>query len=268
MPVLEPIIIAVSFGMASCLLWLGAAVAHLATTRPIPVSMALTLVAALLATCGLWWPGHALTADTTLGSSDLLNMLPALLLVLCAGATGALAREGKKVWVLFGLLAVLLAAYFHAMLAAPGWFRLARTAGGVGAGAAFITLCASLVGAQLRYGTSRGGPVLRVAAALLAAATVCAGAVISVSPGTSATLVWTELLMLVGLIGVAAVLCVVLGQGSAAATRSTGPLREVPYRSCAPTSAAHKVMNAAPAPTPPAVRAKRNQPGAASIAWK
>ena len=216
MPVLEPIIIVVSFGLASCLLWLGAEVAHLATTRPMPVSLALTLVAALLAACGLWWPGHALTADTTRTSNDLVNMLPALLLVVCAGATRALADGRKKVWVLIGLVAMLMSAYLHAMLAAPGWFRLARTAGGIGAGAALIMLCAALMGAQLRYGTSRGGPVLRVAAALVAAAIVCAGAVVSAAPGAAFALVWTELLMLIGLIGVAAVLCVVLGQGSAA----------------------------------------------------
>ena len=216
MPVLEPIIIVVSFGLASCLLWLGAEVAHLATTRPMPVALALTLVAALLAACGLWWPGHALTADTTRTSNDLVNMLPALLLVVCAGATRALADGRKKVWVLIGLVAMLMSAYLHAMLAAPGWFRLARTAGGIGAGAALIMLCAALMGAQLRYGTSRGGPVLRVAAALVAAAIVCAGAVVSAAPGAAFALVWTELLMLIGLIGVAAVLCVVLGQGSAA----------------------------------------------------
>ena len=216
MPVLEPIIIFASFGLASCLLWLGAEVAHLAAVRPMPVSLALTLVAVLLAACGLWWPGHALAADTTRGSNDLLNLLPALLLVVCTGATNALAGGSKKVWVLIGLVAMLMAAYLHAMLAAPGWFRLARTASGVGAGAALITLCAALLGAQLRYGTSRAGPVLRVAAALVAAATVCAGAVVSAAPGTTATLVWTELLMLGGLVGVAAVLCVVLGQGSAA----------------------------------------------------
>ena len=215
MPVLEPFIIVVSFSLASCLLWLGAAMSHLAATRPMPISLALMLVAALLAACGLWWPGHALTAGAAQGAHDLVNMLPALLLVVCAGATAALAGGRKKVWVLVGIVATLMAAYLHAMLAAPGLFRLARTASGIGAGAALITLCAALLGAQLRYGSSRIGPVLRLAAVLVAAATVCAGAFVSVPLGAGFTLVWTELLMLVGLIGVAAVLCVVLGQGSA-----------------------------------------------------
>ena len=215
MPVLEPFIIVVSFSLASCLLWLGAAMSHLAATRPMPISLALMLVAALLAACGLWWPGHALTAGAAQGAHDLVNMLPALLLVVCAGATAALAGGRKKVWVLVGIVATLMAAYLHAMLAAPGLFRLARTASGIGAGAALITLCAALLGAQLRYGSSRIGPVLRLAAVLVAAATVCAGAFVSAPPGSGFTLVWTELLMLVGLIGVAAVLCVVLGQGSA-----------------------------------------------------
>ena len=96
MPVLEPIIIFASFGLASCLLWLGAEVAHLAAVRPMPVALALTLVAALLAACGLWWPGHALAADTTRGSNDLLNLLPALLLVVCTGATNEIGRASCR----------------------------------------------------------------------------------------------------------------------------------------------------------------------------
>ncbi|MEO8805967.1 MAG: EAL domain-containing protein [Burkholderiaceae bacterium] len=214
MPVLEPIILIVSFGLAACLLWLGAELAYLATTRPMPVSLALTLVAALLAAGGLWWPGHAFPVDATRGAQDLVNVVPALLLAVCAGATGALVGSAHRAWALVSVVCLLMAAYLHAMLAAPGLFRLARTAGGVGAGAALITLCVALVASQLRYGAARGGPVLRVAAVLVAAATVCVGAFVSAAPMGARTLVWTELLMLGGLIGLAAVLRLVLGQGS------------------------------------------------------
>ncbi len=216
MPVLDPIIVFVSFGVATCLLWLGAEVAHLATRRTMPISVALTLVAAALASCGLWWPGHVMATVATDRSNDLVNTLPALLLVVCSGATSALVRGRKKWWMLIGLLAMLMAAYLHAMMAAPGWFRLTRTADGVGTGAALIMLCAALIGAQLRYGTLRGGPVLRVAAALVAAAVVCVGAVVSARHGAAVTMVWTEWLMLGGLISMAAVLCLVLGQGNTA----------------------------------------------------
>ena len=215
MPVPEPILIAVSFCLASGLLWLGAEMATLASTRPMPVSVALTVVAALLAACGLWWPGHALPAEGLRSTNDLLNALAALLLAVCAGATGARANGSNKVWGLVGVVFMLMAAYGHAMLAAPGLFRLARTAGDVGAGAALITLCAALVGAQLRYGMARSGPVLRIAAVLVAAAIVCLGAVMSAGPVTAGALVWTELLMLCVLLGVASVLRVVLGQSSA-----------------------------------------------------
>ena len=215
MPALEPIILVVSFGLAACLLWLGAEMAHLATTRPMPVSLALNFVALLLVACGLWWPGHAFPVDATRGAQDLINVLPALLLAVCAGATGALVGSAHRAWALVGVVCLLMAAYLHAMLAAPGLFRLARTAGGVGAGVALITLCVALVGAQLRYGAARSGPVLRLAAVLVAAATVCVGAFVSAAPMGVRTLVWTELLMLGGLIGLAAVLRLVLGQSGA-----------------------------------------------------
>jgi diguanylate cyclase len=211
----EPVVIVLSFGLASSLLWLAAETAALAATRPMPVCAALTGVAALLAACGLWWPGYALPADAARGTGTLLNALPALLLALCAGATGAFASGRRKLWVIVGVVFLLMAAYGHAMLAAPGLFRLARTAGGVGAGAALITLCAALVAAQLRFGNARSGPVLRVAAVLVAAAVTCLGAFVSAAPLSAATPVWAELLMLGGLIAVASVLRLVLGQGSA-----------------------------------------------------
>lgn len=214
MPFFEPAIIVVSFGLASGLLWLATETAALAAGRQRLVSVALTSVAALLAACGLWWPGHLLPADPARGTASLLNALPALLLAVCAGVTGALASGRRKFLVIVGVVFMLMAAYGHAMLAAPGLFRLARTAGGLGAGAALVTLCAALVAAQLRYGNARSGPVLRVAAVLVAAAVTCLGAFVSAAPLSAATLVWTELLMLGGLIAVASVLRLVLGQGS------------------------------------------------------
>ncbi len=222
---LEPIVIVLGFALASCLLWLGAEMAHQALARPLPTALALNVVATLLAAGGLWWPGHALPADATGGVNDLFNVLPALLLALCAGVSGALINGRKKVWVMVAVVFMLMAAYLHAMFAAPGLFRLARSASGVGAGAALITLCAALVGAQLRYGTARGGPVLRIGAVLVAAATVCVGAFVSAAPVGAGTLVWTDLLMLGGLIGVAAVLRLVLGQGHGAGTELETPLR-------------------------------------------
>ncbi|MDP3820677.1 MAG: bifunctional diguanylate cyclase/phosphodiesterase [Burkholderiales bacterium] len=215
MPFFEPALIVASFGLASGLLWLATETAALAAGRPRSVAVALTSVAALLAACGLWWPGHLLPADPARGTATLLNALPALLLAVCAGVTGALASGRRKFLVIVGVVFMLMAAYGHAMLAAPGLFRLARTAGGLGAGAALVTLCVALVAAQLRYGNARSGPVLRVAAVLVAAAVTCLGAFVSAAPLSAATLVWTELLMLGGLIAVASVLRLVLGQGSA-----------------------------------------------------
>ena len=223
MPYFEPVIIAVAFGLASSLLWLGVEMAALAATRAMPVSLALTSVAALLAACGLWWPGHLLPADAARGTVTLLNVLPAFVLAVCAGMTGAWATGRRKLWVIVGVVFMLMAAYGHAMLAAPGLFRLARTAGGLGAGAALATLCAALVAAQLRYGNARSGPVLRVAAVLVAAAVTCLGAFVSAAPLSAAVVVWTELLMLGGLIAVASVLRLVLGQGGA--TELEAPVR-------------------------------------------
>ena len=216
MQFLEPALIALSFGLAAGLLWLATETAALAAGRPRPVAVALTSVAVLLAACGLWWPGHLLPADAARGTTTLLNALPALLLAVCAGATGTFASGRRQFLVLVGVVFMLMAAYGHAMLAAPGLFRLARTAGGLGAGAALVVLCAALVAAQLRYGNARSGPVLRVAAVLVAAAVTCLGAFVSAAPLSAATPVWTELLMLGGLIALASVLRLVLGQGSAA----------------------------------------------------
>jgi diguanylate cyclase len=214
MPLFEPIIIVVSFAMCSCLLWLGVETAQLSATRPMP--LALNLVAALLVAAGLWWPGHAMPIDSTYTANDVLNVLPALLLALCSGATGAMINGHKKVWMMLGVVCMLMAAYLHAMLAAPGLFRLARNAEGLGAGAALITLCAALVVAQLHYDMARGGRVLRIAAVLLAAASVCVGAFVSAAPLGQARVAWADWLVLGGLIGVATVLRLVLGQSSGA----------------------------------------------------
>ena len=221
MAAFEPILIVVSFSVAAGLLWLGAEMAAIAATRPAPLSFALAGVAALLATCGLWWPGQAMPADAAAGVARglgvLSSWLPALLLVACAGATGALANGRKKIGVGVGIVLTLMAAYGHAMLAAPGIFRLAQTTGGVGAGAVSVTLCAALIGAQLRFGNARSGPVLRIAAILVAAATTCLGAAVSAGPsGAGGWPGWSELLMLSGLIAVASVLRLVLGHGSPA----------------------------------------------------
>ncbi len=212
----EPVIIVVSFALSSGLLWLATETAALAAGRPQPVAVALMGVAALLAACGLWWPGHLLPADSGRGTGTLLNALPALLLAVCAGATGSWATGRRTFLVIVGVVVMLMAAYGHAMLAAPGLFRLARTAGGLGAGVALLALCAALIAAQLRYGESRGGPVLRLAAVLVAGAITCLGAFVSAAPVSAAVVVWTELLMLGGLIGVASVLRLVLRQGAGA----------------------------------------------------
>ena len=221
METIDPLLILAAFGVTSALLWLGAELAGLALARPLPLSVALGVAALMLAACGLWWPGHLLPVDVasaaSKGPASLTAWLPALLLAACAGATGTLIRSRSKLWVIAGVLLTLMAAYGHAMLEAPGVFRLSHTAGVFGAGAVLLTLCAALVAAQLPLPPEHGGRVFRIAGVLVAAATGVFAAAVSAGPAAAAAApIWHELLMLVALIGVAAVLRVVLRQAASA----------------------------------------------------
>jgi diguanylate cyclase len=216
MDALEPSLIAASFLLAATLLWLASELGLLVSTRPLRLAVPLAGVALMLGACGLWWPGHAMPVDgpavAARGLSALLTWLPALLLAVCAGATGLLAQGRNKIWVVAGAMLTLMAAYGHAMLTAPGLFRLSQTTSVFGAGAALLALSAALIVVQLPLRNARRGRLLRIGAILVAAATVSLGAAVSAGPASAAGgLVWPEVLMLAGLIGIAAVLRGVLG---------------------------------------------------------
>jgi diguanylate cyclase len=206
-----------SFAVSAALLWLSAEVGAAASARPLPIALALLAVAVGLAGCGLWWPTHAMRAQDSesalRGVQMLLPWVPALLLAALACAAGALLARGRRSWAAVVVLTMPVAAYVHAMLSAPGVFRLAQAPGWVGAGTLTLMLSAALLLTQLPLGDSRRARSVRRGAGVVTAALVGLAAVISVpTGGVAAGAFGAEWLVVAGLIGIGSVLVVVLSQ--------------------------------------------------------
>ena len=218
-----------SFAVSAALLWLSAEVGAAALARPLPMSLALLAVAVGLAGCGLWWPTHAMRAQDAesalRGVQMLLAWVPALLLAALACGVGALLARGRRPWAGVAAMAMPVVAYVHAMLSAPGVFRLAQAPGWLGAGSLTLLLSAALLLTQLQLGESRRARSLRRGAGVVTAALACLAAAISVpASGVSPGAFGPEWLVAAGLIGIASVLVVVLRHSTVPETY-TRPVR-------------------------------------------
>jgi diguanylate cyclase len=204
-----------SFAASAALLCVAAELGAAATARPRLLAWALLAVAVLLAAVGLWWPTRTLRVQEAVSAlratQDLLPWLPVVALAALACAVGALFDRGRRGVALAVAVAMPVAAYFHAMLSAPGIFRLAQTPGWLGAGALTLALSAALVLTQVRIPGVRRAHSLRHGAGIVAAALATAAAAISVP--ASGALPWAfgiDWLVVAGLLGIAAVLVIAL----------------------------------------------------------
>ena len=206
-----------SFAVSAGLLWLAAEIGAALASRPRPIALALTAVVVVLAGSGLWWPTHAMRAPdadaAARGLQMLLAWLPALGLATLACAVAALVDRGLRPGAVFAAVAMPALAYVHAMLSAPGVFRLAQGPGWLGAGTLTLGLSAALVLSQLRVFESRHARSLRRGGGIVAAALACLAAAVSVPAAGGVAMPMAfgpEWLVVIGLIGISAVLTVVL----------------------------------------------------------
>jgi diguanylate cyclase (GGDEF)-like protein len=156
----------------------------------------------------------------------MLAGVPALMLAALGAVTTWLLQRRRWAAAIAAGVATLLAAYAHAMLSVPGVFALARWGEPVGAGVALLALAVSVAALHLRLPNPRWACVARQAAALAAASVLtlaCASA-----PGLADAVrlpVWTELVGIVALAGVAGALLLVLPQPGGEAEVVARPLR-------------------------------------------
>jgi diguanylate cyclase (GGDEF)-like protein len=157
----------------------------------------------------------------------LLPWLPAGVLAAIACTVGVLWKRGLRPWAGMVAVAMPAAAYVHTMFSMPGVFRLAQAPGWLGAGTLTLALSAALIATQIPLGNLRLARALRAVGSMVVAVLACVGAAISVtatevaagSPGP-------EWLVILGLIGIGAVLLVVLRQaGSGVPERQARPVR-------------------------------------------
>ncbi len=203
------------FLISAVLLWLGAEIFAAARLRPRLMSRRLKTCAVLLATCGLWWPGHFLAPVDAAGNDTfgipLVAGALALALALLAGAT-AVAATRKILPAFFGLAALtLLVAYGHSVFATPGLFRATQAAGVWGPAIAVFVLAAALVCIALEIKPSRKLRIARVAGALSAAGLLTLAASVPGDPGAMFSPAWPEALLLIGLIAVTLIMLEALG---------------------------------------------------------
>jgi diguanylate cyclase len=209
MVALDPLLMAVSFLLATGLMWLGSELAVTPLTRPqpyVPVATGCALLA-----CGLWWPGYVVASATGAYAADELKALyaslPCLVLAVCVGVTGALARHKQTMGVVVGALVTLIAAYGHTAFTAPGLLRSSPSAGGMSAGVLLLLLCTALVLAQWPWQGVHRGRAVRALAACVAATGLCWGAALSAeAPLQDHWFFWTELVGLCVLLAVAGAL--------------------------------------------------------------
>ncbi len=207
-----------SFAVCATLLWLAGELAVAAPARPPRVTRALLAMAVVLSACALWWPVHALRAAGVAGQSVagwqwLWPTLPALLLAGLAAVVGGLWNSGQRAAAGLAAIGLPIAGYLHAMLSAPGIFRIVDAPRWLGVGTLTLALSIGLVLAHLELDGTRFARMLRVVGALIAAAVGCIGVALSVPVSEAARwIVGPEWLMMTGLIALAAVLWMVLQQ--------------------------------------------------------
>jgi len=216
-------IVSASFVVTAALLWLAAETGAAAVGRPRALSRALVAGSVILGGCGLWWPAHALHVHEAAGGAGaaahaLLPWLPALLLALLASVAGIHLRRRAWPWAALVTVGLPVAAYVHAMLSAPGVFRLAPA--WMSAGTLTLGLSAALVAAHAGLGSARSASWVRAGAATAAAALVCVGAAASVparGPGASVDAAGADWPMMAVLVGLGVLLRFVLVQAGAGA---------------------------------------------------
>jgi diguanylate cyclase (GGDEF)-like protein len=214
------LLMAASFAVCGALLWLAAALAAAAESRPLRIARVLFAVAIVLGACALWWPANALRAPTAdelePGLAWLWRALPALLLAALAGAVGALWNQGRHAWAAGVAVALPAAAYLFAMFNAPGLFRVADGSAWLGIGALTLALSAALVAMQLQGTDERLDAMLRGAGSGVAAVLACLGAAAAVPASEAAHwAIGPEWLVVTGLVALGAVLLMVLQPGGA-----------------------------------------------------
>jgi diguanylate cyclase len=218
------LLMAASLLVGAGLLWLAAATVAAASARPPAMASALGLVAVVQAACGLWWPAHAMRA--TVSSAALWSCVPALVLAALACGVGVLWKRGLRPWAAVAAVAMPAAAYVHAMVNAPGVFRLAQAPGWLGAGTLTLGLSVALIAAQVAAGDARRARAVRASASLAAAALSCLGAALSVTAADLARAsIGPEWLVAGSLIGISAVMLAVLREAGAVLDRPTRPAR-------------------------------------------
>ena len=217
---LPALLMTTSFAVCAALLWLAAELAAAVDTKPPRIARAVLMVSVGLGACALWWPAHAMrdpaAGEFARGLQWLWPCLSVLVLAALAAIIGGLWGRGQRALAGFVMVAMPAAAYVHAMLDAPGIFRLAGAPEGFGAGSLTLALSVALVVAQLRVADLRLARVFRFAGSAIAAAVGCIGVAVSVS--ASAATRWSfgpEWLVMAGLAGLAMVLLMVLQQSAA-----------------------------------------------------
>jgi diguanylate cyclase (GGDEF)-like protein len=228
--------IAIAFGIATLLLGLAGEVAAGSAGRSPLVGRVLTGLAIWLAACGLWWPVHVLPAEGTAaaahGARAMFAWLPALVLAGCGAGTARCFEGGRWVAAIAAAVATLVAAYALAMFGVPGVFKLSRAHGLLGAGVMTVGLAGAATLLQARRADRRYVRVVRLSAALVAAAGLVLAASISVSAGAALRLPpWTEVGGIVALAAVTGVLLLVLRQAGPADAETAAHVR--PLRTAA-----------------------------------
>jgi diguanylate cyclase (GGDEF)-like protein len=209
------VLVVACFFVSASLLWLSSETAAAASSRPV-LAPALTGVAVLLGTCGLWWPTHAIhisdsaTAQPLLGA--LLATLPAWALAALACAAGAMWNRRQAPWAAIAAVATPMAAYVHAMISSPGVFRMAQTPHWLGVGGMTGALSLALIGSQLRFTGKRYGYVVRACGVIGTSLLLCQGALLSLPNSQSATHLSfaPDWMMMLGLVAIGFVLLTLL----------------------------------------------------------
>ena len=148
------------FAISAALLWLGAErLRHGRAPATCAAAGAWSLVALLIAGCGLWWPGHFLEpGEASGGGLGGIPLVAAGLALALAGLAGATAMvTTRKTLPAFAGLALLTlgVAYAHSLFATPGLFRASAAIGSWGPAGAILVLATMLVGLGMEFKPSR-----------------------------------------------------------------------------------------------------------------
>jgi diguanylate cyclase (GGDEF)-like protein len=213
--------------ISAALLWLGPEIGAASRARNSYLAFALKACAVGLVASGLWWPGHvAMAAEPSTPSAGAMAVLAwsiALVLAILVGITAVTAT--RKTIAAFAALSVItvLVTYGHAMVATPGLFRSVAVAGPWAPGLVTVVLALGLVGLNLHVEPSRKSRGARAAGGLAVAAMLAGASIATTSSAADVHgPVWPEVLLMTGLVLLAAVLTAALaasGQATADTAR-------------------------------------------------